>query len=367
MATYLPAVCVRFEATKPELSITRTILDENGNRRSKFYACDELFVRYEVTNTGSGTTAPVTVREDLSDTMLTTRGAENIEMNVGRLQPGETWTDTARLDNPGEETGQFRNTAVAMTDELKVESNAQGVNFYCPKLDVSIDGPTKEYVDRPITYEVTVKNTSDVPALDTEVDFQRPQGVSQMTVSSQRIERSGNDFLIGRLEPNSQRSFSVTFDRTQPGEIASAVTANAYCADMVKDRVSTQVQGIAAVRLETIDLTDPVKMGETTTYEVRVKNQGTAKAININLSADLPSSMSFVDGQGDTEVTAQNQNINFGTVKDLPAGDMRSWKVKVRADEAGKVRFDLQMTSGANQQPVVEMEPTNVYNPQKPR
>lgn len=88
--------------------------------------------------------------------------------------------------------------------------------------------------------------------------------------------------------------------------------AEAYCADAAQAQVSTLITGIPAVRLELIDLKDPVQVGEETVYEVRVTNQGSAEDLNVNVQGQLPAGLKFIDGHGDTAVQAQGQAIQFG-------------------------------------------------------
>jgi hypothetical protein len=71
--------------------------------------------------------------------------------------------------------------------------------------------------------------------------------------------------------------------------------------------------------------------------------------------------MHFVDARGDPDIQNQGQQLQFGTIDKLAPGEIASWYVQAKANEAGKVSFKLQLTSDASQRTVSEQEPTTLY------
>ena len=57
----------------------------------------------------------------------------------------------------------------------------------------------------------------------------------------------------------------------------------------------------------------------------------------------------------------QGQQLQFGKIDQLAPGDMVSWYIQAKANEAGKANFKVEMTSDASQRPVNEQEPTTLY------
>ena len=55
--------------------------------------------------------------------------------------------------------------------------------------------------------------------------------------------------------------------------------------------------------------------------------------------------------------------VRLGLVGDeeLDPGEIARWNVLARAEEPGKVQFQVQVKSDATQQPVLEREPTTLY------
>ncbi|AQQ69828.1 hypothetical protein SMSP2_00162 [Limihaloglobus sulfuriphilus] len=63
------------------------------------------------------------------------------------------------------------------------------------------------------------------------------------------------------------------------------------CAEAVDASIATQVEGIAAVLLEVIDVEDPIDLGKETTYVITAANQGTSTDSHIKIFCELEDSM----------------------------------------------------------------------------
>lgn len=351
--SYDPAMCVTFVAVEPELSLELSIESDEA------YLCDEIPARFLVTNEGSGETEPITVEAQLPEGLSTMEGGRSVSLRFEPLGPGETAEEVVALQATG--SGEFSTRATASTQSLEVQSNEASVRVLEPSLALRVDAPGEQYIDRIATIAVTVENTSDDPAIETVVAWDPPQNAQRFSVSSGEIEHNGNEFRIGRLEGGESRRFEISFEGTEPGTINSTFVAEAYCAEPAQKSVEMKVKGIEAVRLEAYDLTDPVPVGETTTYEIKVQNQGSAKSVNVILTAELPEQLEFVSAEGDTPVQSDGRGLTFGRIAELPPGDVATWRVLVRASEAGKVRMRVELQTDATKSPVFEVEPTTLY------
>jgi uncharacterized repeat protein (TIGR01451 family) len=60
-------------------------------------------------------------------------------------------------------------------------------------------------------------------------------------------------------------------------------------------------RGTAALRVLTYDTQDPIRVGDVTTYEVSVTNQGDAPANNVHVTPHIPPAMTLVDVDGPTQ------------------------------------------------------------------
>ena len=79
------------------------------------------------------------------------------------------------------------------------------------------------------------------------------------------------------------------------------------------------------------------------------------------MSARLPAEMQYVSARGTTEATAEGQAIRFAPVQTLAAGRSASWELTAKANQAGDVRFEVQLESESLTKPVNENESTRLY------
>jgi hypothetical protein len=161
-------------------------------------------------------------------------------LNAGRLEAGETYEQRISL-RAADQTGAYKGRATAITDKLTVRSSQNTVDIVKPQLKLTMNGPEKEFVDRPLTYQMTVENVGDGPALETLVRMETPGNIERMTFAGQEMTQNGNEFAIGRLDPGESRDLSVTFNLSEPREITTKATAAAYCADEPRQQVATLV------------------------------------------------------------------------------------------------------------------------------
>ena len=79
---------------------------------------------------------------------------------------------------------------------------------------------------------------------------------------------------------NAPKQLCATFTSANSGTFVFSAMAKGTCAKEVSTSCQTKVIGISALLLEKADHPDPIEVGETTTYTVKVTNQGTADDIN---------------------------------------------------------------------------------------
>jgi uncharacterized repeat protein (TIGR01451 family) len=117
-------------------------------------------------------------------------------------------------------------------------------------------------------------------------------------------------------------------------------------------------KGIAAVLLEVVDDPDPIQVGESTTYTIKVTNQGFADIHNMKIVAAFDDEVTpTVASQGSIDGSA----ANFPAVAILGAKQVTTYTITVRGAKAGDARDKVTLTSDKLQTPVEETESTTVY------
>ncbi len=154
---------------------------------------------------------------------------------------------------------------------------------------------------------------------------------------------------------------SISYVPSTAGTYTARATARATCAEGATVSVDTRIEGVAAILLEVVDLSDPIEVGQDETYLVTVTNQGTKADTNIRINCFLENTMKFISASGETETSVTNGTISFEPLASLAPGDKATWKVVVRAMGVGDVRFRATMDSDQLTRNVEETEATNFY------
>ena len=358
---YDPALCTMYKVTDPELKLVWTLYADRDVEAacdvSGVYACDDVFIIYKVTNTGTGTTEPVMLSHNLPGGLQTADGKGKVTAKMEPLEAGESKELRVPLNLTQKAEGQTLDlSAEASAGNITADTDVQSIQILDPALDLRIDGRSEQYLGRDTETTFTVTNTSDAPVLNTVVSV---DGADDFRFDT-RDYRDG-EILIGCLLPGQSRSFKATYMSENPGTVAVTARAAGYCAAAVEKTLRTEYKGISAILIETVDKVDPVPVGQETTYEIYVKNQGSAPDLNIDLTGMLPDGLTFVSATGDSDVTNDGNSLTFGTIPELAPGDVASWNVTVKAQKAAKVQFKLMLKSDANPDQIKEEEPTTLY------
>lgn len=352
--SYNNFLCATTKVVEPALALSKTATAEA-------LACDEIIIRYLVENTGSGAASNVVIKDTLAEGLAMSNGSRSVNIPVGTLAAGESRAFEVRAN--ASRTGEFSSGAMATADAgLEAEADATNTVITQPELAVAVECSGTQFLGRNFTYNYSIENTGNGVANGATASASIPQGTSVVRVSDGgRVVGNNVVWDFGAMAAGAEGSFSMTVSASSIGTYTSAVTANAECADSASDSCRTEVKGIPAILLEVVDITDPVEVGQQTTYVITVTNQGSANDNNIRIVATLPAEQSFVSASGATNGTANGKTVTFAPSGPLAPGAAISWRVTVRADAAADSRFAVEMTSANLKSPVNETEATNLY------
>jgi len=352
--TYRMPLCLQTVSIQPIVSITKTAPAEVS-------ICDLISYTLRVENTGTGPANNVKIIDDLPSGLVTTQGSSRIEIPIGTLLAGTARNVSVAVK--AQKSGTYTNNAVALADgNIKIQSPQVSTTVRQPVLNITKTGPDVQYIDREVTYEIAVTNTGDWPAVNTLIEDEIPAGVTFVRASQGGVlVQNKVMWKVASLSPGAVAKTSVTYMPKDIGTVADTVSASAVCADTVKVTAQTQVRGVSAALLEVIDLADPIRIGNNTTYRIMVTNQGSATGTNIAVKAMLESQMEYVSSAGATQGTFAGDTVTFALLPSLAAKSRATWEVTVKAKAQGDVRFRVKMKSDQLDRDVEETESTTFY------
>jgi uncharacterized repeat protein (TIGR01451 family) len=324
--------------------------------------CDSLGYRLSVTNTGSGEARNVKVESVLPDGLVTPDGKAAVAFDAGTLAGGETrdFTFAAKANK----TGAYDIKATARADEgLASEPVIIKTAVKAPWLQIAKTGPEKAFIGQPIAYEISVTNKGDGVAKDTVIFDNLPAGtVVQAASDNARTDAGGKvRWDVGELAPGASKKVAVVVTAAAAGEMKSAASVSAQCADTQAAFAQTTLSGVPAILVQMADSPDPVRVGDQTTYTVEITNTGTAAGTNIKLVCTLEEPADFVNATGQTKETVSGKTITFAPVGTLAPKTKATYKITVKAVKGGDTRFKTSITSDQLGRPVESTEATNFF------
>jgi uncharacterized repeat protein (TIGR01451 family) len=348
--------CAVVQVVEPTLELVKVVPAEA-------LLCEPIAVEFVVTNTGTGAAQNVEITDTLPAGMQTADGKDKVSLDAGTLAAGESRRFSVKLR--ATKTGAYINKAVATSATgLRVESEATLLTVRQPVLTISKSGPQRQYLGRPVSYEITIVNKGDGPARNTTVEDVIPPSVAGVEATpGAQFSTSKLIWEIGTLEPNGSKKVRVSYVPTREGEVMATASATAYCAETVTDSAKTIVTGIAATRIEVVDLEDPVEIGGTTTYVITASNQGSASDRNIRIACTLDDKMQYVSSAGATAGSLMGKTVSFAPLNTLEPKAKAIWRIVVRGTRPGDALLKTILHTDALTLPVEENEATHIYQP----
>lgn len=320
--------------------------------------CEPISFTIEVSNNGDAPAQNVMVTDRLPDG-LTWKGEKAVRFDVGTLQPGAS--KTMRFDATAARAGRFTNTATATASNSDEVKDSATVTVQSANLTLAKDGPNNEFIGRRITYTLTARNTGKAEARNAVLTDMLPNGASFVSASDNGQQSGGNvTWNLGTMAPGASKKVTVVVRGDQIGTLTNRARLTSDCGE-AEAQATTEVRGIAAILLEMVDERDPIRVGDNEVYTITVTNQGSAVDEDIVITCTLPAQQSFVSADGPTKATTQGKKVTFAALGALRPKAQAVYKVTVKAEAEGDVRFRVSMKSKEIGEPVEETEATKQY------
>jgi len=357
VATVLVAALAsaKSRCTRPELALRLS------SSKPQVLLGEQQLVQIEISNPGSGDATGVMLLESVPEGVSHESGPA-LEFDIGTLRAGES--RRLELVLSAEKAGRIHNVMTARTDaSLQVEARCE-FEVIAPQLQLSIEGPQKRYLERPATYRVSVDNPGTATAHDVELVTQLPRGLQFVSANNMGEYDSAShavEWYLIELPANERGTVELVALPIEPGAqtLQVATTARHGLEDHAEKEV--QVEGLAALMFEVADLADPIEIGGETTYEIRVVNQGSKAAENVQVVAIVPPGLRALSGQGETRHTIQGERFSFAPIPSLGPKAETTFRIQVQGTRAGDQRMRVQLTTDDIQQPITKEESTRVY------
>ncbi len=386
--TFVTAVAARTHVTRPRLAAV-----VRGPEAAR--AGDEAVFRIQITNSGSGPANRVLLQATLSDGLYHPQAQKGglIEAELPVVKAGEVRTVELKL---GAAKAGLQSLQVVTAADGSPDATAKAaMNVVEPMLVVRQAGPGKCLVGgTDPTFEIELANPGTAATDPVQVHSVLPDGfdfaqasdggaVNGRTVSWRlpSLPAGATRKVTLRLRATAATEGSPlrTMAQSVPAEVTPAAATSSPGGVNVRPagrgleaRTESVVaaEGVAALRFDVTGLENPVPVGREVTYEIKLMNRGTGPCQNVQLVAVLADGTELVGATtGATNqaaaVRAQGQQIVFEPVAVLGVRNEQTYRVRVKSNAPGELRFRVQLTSDQLRTPLVKEESTTFYMEQR--
>lgn len=341
--------------------VTRPKLVVETTGPSRVMIGNQAVLKITVSNPGTGMATGVILEEHIPAGMQHPAGSE-LEYEVGNLKPGET--RTLELPLTANRPGVVSNMLSARGEGNLTAEHKFDFEVIAPQLNVEVEGPKRRFLERQATYQLSVANPGTASAKQVELVANLPAGLDFVSANNAGYYEESTRTVRWRLEElpaNETGTVELVTMPTEAGRHAIRLCGTAENGLKVEKEQPVMVEGIAAILFQVADMADPIELGGKTTYEIRVTNQGSKAASNVQLAVIFPPELQPTEAEGPTRHRLEGNRVVFDGMALLPPKGETTYRVRAKSLRAGDLRVSFQLQTDDMQTPVTKEESTRVF------
>ena len=318
---------------------------------------DLVTYKVVVKNVGNMTAKNVVVTYTLPPGLVDLQGRTTISWPIGDLIAGQSHPIdvTAKAAKPGKHT----NKVMAKADNTGSVNAEASTVVLVPGLDITKSGPKMEFLGKNASYDIKVTNSGETPLTGVVVTDTAPAATTIVSASGANVIGNTASWNIAKLGPKESKSYKVVLTTMIPGTHANGVAVTS--AEGLSDKASaaTLWQGVSALLISMVDDPDPIRVNDSTTYTISVKNQGTLDDADIKLVATFGDELNPVSASNGA--TINGKTVTFPAWPKLGAKESFTYTIKAKGVKTGDHRLTVSRTSRDIPKPTTVEESTRVY------
>ena len=350
---FVAEIAAEIEVTAPQLSVS-------VDSATQVRLGDKLHLVFKVRNTGGADAENVVVRNLIPDGLRHPAG-NDLEYAIGTLAAQET--REIKLDLVAVKNGKVANKTVITADGgINVEEETP-FEVIGEELLLTRTGKNRLFVDKAAVFTSTVVNEGTAPAGKIMVAEVVPAGLEFVAASDNGKYDPATravTWSIGPLGPGEETKLSTKLMPKELGEYRATVTVTGPAGGVATVDSELKVDGFPAVSVESKSDNRLISVGEKATIRIHFKNQGTAAAKNLILSAELPPELKLLHGKGPTAWGQQGNAIAFEAIPNVDPDETATYEIQVEGVAEGDTRIDVQLSADHLKRPLHRDEPIRV-------
>ncbi|MEM9409590.1 MAG: hypothetical protein AAGA30_00630, partial [Planctomycetota bacterium] len=354
--TFSAMASMRTKVTKPVLAIKHST-------PSRVLVGDRVVVDIDVKNEGDGPASDVVIQEDLPEGLEFSEGFRELEYAVGTLGPGQS--KKVRLELKAAKIGKYRNVMVAYAKGGLQTQHAVDVEVIAPRLSAAGEGPKRRFLKREATHRFAVRNEGTANATNVELVCRLPSGLKFVSANNRgKFDENSNSvyWSLAELDTGLVANVELTTVPIAPGNQDLNLDVQADLNQTASAVCKLNVEHLIDVFFDIDDLVDPIEVGSETKYRLRIVNQGTKTASNVQLQVVLPAGIQPVAVEGNITSEIRGQQIAFAPITSLNPGDDIEIFVIGKGTTPGDHRVAVNLITDGREGNVSKQESTRVYS-----
>lgn len=254
-----------------------------------------------------------------------------------------------------------------------------------PQLVVGIDRAGPRRVGDTVLFTIDVTNGSDRPLENVAIsnNFESSLKPAQATDGHEWFGGSVLGWRLGTLDAGAKVQRQVAFKCLHESPRAcNRVTVTATGMDTLGDEKCVTIvgQGPAVVppatppagagvpatpsasplEISVADTTDPLKVGNDTTYQILVTNKTSQSLFDVTVTASYSAALRFEGLTSDLHGSILANGVRFDPRRELRAGESLSFELRMKGMHPGTAQFHAEVTSRGQAKPVAADQSTEI-------
>lgn len=319
---------------------------------------DPIHYNVRVLNRGSCAAHEVVVTDNLPAGVEHASGQRTLCYRLGTLEPCEC--KSVDFCVTAVSRGKICNTAVVTACDADSTSCQWCTNVCKECIELLKVGPKEQMIGKNADYQITVINPGDKPLTEVIVTDQAPSATSIVAANGARINGNQAVWRLKELKPGEKVNFTLTLTTCTPGCFTNRVhVTNCQCCEACAE-FTTRWKGRPALNLCLCDQEEPICVGDTASYHVKVVNQGSESDNDVVVTLTFPDELTPTAAMGATKGNISGKTVTFAPYNNFGPRQTLEYRVDARADKAGDARVNAKLTSKSMQTALTQEESTIV-------
>ena len=285
----------------------------------------------------------------------------------------EKMAPNAALDTPlrvvADKSGSY-----TITSELKVADKTINTNAWTiavtakPQGELLLDGPAKANMGTQFVLAITFTNKGSEALKNVKLQAKLQDGLIYDGAEPDGIhveEERTVTWTLANLEPGSKQEYKIKVTSIDKGKVDNRARALLDNQTLDQKKLETEIIAEAGLSNSQYDTTDPVEVGQKTTYVTEITNTGFKDATEVLVVFTIPAETKFVSASAEggdmLNFNTEGQTVTFDQIPTIKPSQKITFKVVVEVLKAGDLLNEVAVTMKEFNGPIKTQEGTKAF------